>query len=52
MEAARRVTPDLRLMGGKVGERLAKAAVKANTEGKKTLFGWKKPTGLLGQILR
>ncbi len=52
MDAARRVTPDLRLMGGEVGERLAKATDKANTEGKKTLFGWKKPTGLLGQILR
>ncbi|WP_188908334.1 hypothetical protein [Aureimonas endophytica] len=52
METARRVTPDLRLMGGEVGERMAKAAEKANTEGKKTLFGWRKPDSLLQQILR
>ena len=51
METALRVTPHVRLMGGEVGERLAKAAEKANTEGKKTLFGWRKPDGLLGQIL-
>lgn len=48
MDAARRVTPDLRLMGGDVDGRLAKAAEKANTEDKKTLFGWKKPTGWRG----
>jgi hypothetical protein len=41
-----RITPELRRMGGDIPDRLVKAADKATTDAKKTLFGSKRPTGL------
>jgi len=39
-------------MGGDIAQRLDKAGEKSNSDAKKTLFGWKKPTDPLARILR
>jgi hypothetical protein len=47
-----RIPPELRRMGGDIPDRLVKAADKATTDAKKTLFGSKRPTGLIGEMMR
>ena len=50
--ADRRLRDALGAIGGNVPERLKKSVEKASKENEKTLFGVRKPTGLLARIVR
>jgi hypothetical protein len=52
LDTTHRMSPELRLMGGDIPQRLGKAADKVTNEAKKSLFGWKRPTGMIGEMMR
>ena len=52
LNSTHKIDPELRLIGGDLLHRLVKAADKATNKAKKSLFGWERPTSLIGEMMR